>query len=292
MKRCAILLALTALCASPSFAASPAELLAASPAKDWRPLDPQNTLVMDVGGHQVIIELAPRFAPKHVANIRTLAHEGYYDGLSIVRVQDNFVTQWGDPNGDDKDKAKPLGSAQAHLPAEFSIPFKRLPLTRLADRDGWAPLTGFSEGFPVAADPKGDKAWITHCYGVVGAGRNMEIDSSTGAELYTIIGQSPRMLDLNITVVGRIVKGVEYMAALPRGTAQMGMYDKPEQLVGIKSVKLMADMPADQRPKLEILKTSSKTWKELVEMRRNPPDEFHVYKANFTNVCSLNVPTR
>ena len=292
MKRCAVLLALSALCASPSFAASPAELLAASPAKDWRPLDPQNTLVMDVGGHQVIIELAPRFAPKHVANIRTLAHEGYWDGTAVVRVQDNFVTQWGDPNEDDKEKAKPLGAAQTHLPAEFSIPFKKLPLTRLADRDGWAPLTGFSEGFPVAADPKQDKAWITHCYGVVGAGRNMEIDSSTGAELYTIIGQAPRMLDLNITVVGRIVKGIEYMAALPRGTAQMGMYDKPEQLVGIKSVKLMADLPADQRPKLEILKTSSKTWKELVEMRRNPPDEFHVYKANFTNVCSLNVPTR
>lgn len=291
-QRSAALLVLSILCALPAFAKTPAEILAESPARDWRPLDPQNTLVMDVGGHQVIIELAPRFAPKHVANIRTLAHEGYYDGLSIVRVQDNFVTQWGDPNEDDKDKAKSLGSAEKHLPAEFSIPYRKLPLTRLADRDGWAPVTGFIEGFPVAADPKQDKAWITHCYGVVGAGRNMEVDSSTGAELYTIIGQSPRMLDLNITVVGRIVKGIEYMSALPRGTAQMGMYDKPEQLVGIKSVKLMADMPADQRPKLEILKTSSKTWKELVEARRNPPDDFHVYKANFTNVCSLNVPTR
>ena len=84
-----------------------------------------------------------------------------------------------------------------------------LPLTPLTVTLYTAPLTGFSEGFPVAADPKQDKAWITHCYGVVGAGRNMEIDSSTGAELYTIIGQAPRMLDLNITVVGRIVKGIE-----------------------------------------------------------------------------------
>jgi len=294
VKRSAALLLLSAaLCAAPASAKTPAEILKDSPASDWRPLDPKNGLVMDLDGHQVIIELAPRFAPEHVANIRTLAHEGYYDNLAVVRVQDNFVTQWGDPNEDDKAKAKPLGRAQAHLPAEFSTPFKgSLPFNALADRDGWAPLTGWTEGFPVAADPKADRAWITHCYGVVGAGRNMEVDSSTGAELYAIIGQSPRMLDLNITVVGRVLKGMEYLSALPRGAAPMGMYDKPEQFVKINSVKLIADLPAEQQPKLKILKTGSKTWKEYLETRRNPPDDFHVYKANFTNVCNVTVPVR
>jgi len=292
MKRSAAVLMLTALCALPALAKTPAEILKDSPAADWRPLDPDNTLVMDVGGHQVILELAPRFAPKHVANIRTLAHEGYYDNLAVVRVQDNFVTQWGDPNEDDAAKKKPLGSAAAHLPAEFAIPYKGLAIAKLKDPDGWAPVSGWVDGFPVAADPKQDKAWLTHCYGVVGAGRDMAIDSSTGAELYAIIGQSPRMLDLNITVVGRVLKGIEYLSALPRGTAAMGMYDKPEQFVTIKSVKLATDLPADQRPKMEILKTGSKTWKEYLESRRNPPDEFHVYKANFTNVCNVNVPVR
>lgn len=292
MTRSAALLLLSALCSLPALAKSPAEILKDSPASDWRPLDPHNGLVMDVGGHQVVIELAPRFAPKHVANIRTLAHEGYYDDLAVVRVQDNFVTQWGDPHEDDPAKKKPLGSAAAHLPAEFSIPFKHLPFSKLADRDGWAPIAGWVDGFPVAADPKQDKAWLTHCYGVVGAGRDMAIDSSTGAELYAIIGQSPRMLDLNITVVGRVLKGMEYLSALPRGTAAMGMYDKPEQLMPIKSVKLIADLPPEQRPKLQILKTGSKTWKEYLETRRNPPDDFHVYKANFTNVCNVTVPVR
>ncbi len=292
MKRSATLFLLSILCALPALAKAPAEILKDSPASDWRPLDPDNTLVMDVGGHQVIFELAPRFAPKHVANIRILAHEGYFDTLAVVRVQDNFVTQWGDPNEDDPAKKKSLGSAAAHLPAEFSIPYKGLPIARLKDPDGWAPVSGWVDGFPVAADPKQDKAWITHCYGVVGAGRDMAIDSSTGAELYAIIGQSPRMLDLNITVVGRVVKGIEYLSALPRGSAAMGMYDKPEQFVTIKSVKLAADLPADQRPKMEILKTGSKTWKEYLETRRNPPDEFHVYKANFTNVCNVAVPVR
>jgi peptidylprolyl isomerase len=292
MKRACTALLLSAICALPVLAKMPAEILKDSPASDWRPLDPQNTLVMDVAGHQVILELAPTFAPKHVANIRTLAHEGYWDGLAIVRVHDNFVTQWGDPNEDNKDKVKSLGSAAKHLPAEFSIPYKGLPIAKLKDPDGWAPVSGWVDGMPVAADPKTNKAWMTHCYGVVGAGRNMELDSSTGAELYAIIGQSPRMLDLNITVVGRVLKGMEYLSALPRGDAPMGMYDTPEQMAPIKSTKLMADMPEDQRPKLEVLKTGSKTWNEYLETRRNPPDEFHVHKANFTNVCSVTVPVR
>jgi len=292
MKRTAAVLVLSALCALPALAKTPAEILKDSPATDWRPLDPDNTLVMDVGGHQVILELAPRFAPKHVANIRTLAHEGYFDNLAVVRVQDNFVTQWGDPNEDNEAKRKPLGSAKAHLPAEFAIPYKGLPIAKLKDPDGWAPVSGWVDGFPVAADPAKNKAWITHCYGVTGAGRDMAIDSSTGAELYAIIGQSPRMLDLNITVVGRVLKGMEYLSALPRGPAPMGMYDKPEQFTPIKSVKLLADLPDDQRPKMEILKTGSKTWDQYLETRRTPPDEFHVYKANFTNVCNVVVPVR
>ena len=292
MKRTTALLVLSALCALPALAKTPAEILKDSPAADWRPLDPDNTLVMDVGGHPVILELAPRFAPKHVANIRTLAHEGYFDNLAVVRVQDNFVTQWGDPNEDNEAKRKPLGSAKAHLPAEFAIPYKGLPIAKLKDPDGWAPVSGWVDGFPVAADPAKNKAWITHCYGVTGAGRDMAIDSSTGAELYAIIGQSPRMLDLNITVVGRVLKGMEYLSALPRGPAPMGMYDKPEQFTPIKSVKLLADLPDDQRPKMEILKTGSKTWDQYLETRRTPPDEFHVYKANFTNVCNVVVPVR
>jgi len=283
---------LLALCALPAMAKTPAEILKDAPASDWRPLDLNNTLLMDVGGHGVLIELAPRFAPEHAKNIRILAHEGFWDGTAIVRVQDNFVTQWGDPDADDKGNAKSLGSAAAHLPAEFSIPYAGLPIAKLPDPDGWAPVSGFVDGFPVAADPKRDMAWITHCYGVVGAGRNMEPDSSTGAELYVIIGQSPRSLDLNITVVGRVLVGMEYLSALPRGGANMGFYDKPEQRTAIGSIKLLADIPEDQRPKLQVLKTDSKSWKALVAAKRNSPSDFYRYKANFTNVCNMSVPVR
>jgi peptidylprolyl isomerase len=294
-------LALLALAAAASLAVaapkpkSSAELLAASPASDWRPLDPENTLLMDLATGQVIIELAPRFAPQHAANIRTLARGGFWDGLAILRVQDNFVTQWGDPDGDDAAKAKPLGAAKSHLPAEFSVPLaslgKAAGFSVVPDADAWAPRNGFIDGMPVSADPKAGKAWLTHCYGMVGAGRGDAPDSSTGAELYVVIGHAPRALDMNITVVGRVLKGMELLSALPRGGANMGFYDKPEQRTAIQRVRLLAEVPAAERPNLQVLKTSSATWTQLVDLRRNRGG-WYVRNPRHVDVCSLSVPTR
>lgn len=272
-----------------------AQVLERSPAKDWRPLDPQNTLLMDLAGdgsRQVIIELAPRFAPRHAANIRTLAHEGYWDGLAIMRVQDNYVTQWGDPNGEVPEKTKPLGSASPKLPAEFSVPLKGLPLVRLPDADGWAPVTGFVDGMPVAADPKTGQAWLAHCYGIVGAGRDMAKDSSNGTELYTVIGQSPRGLDLNITVVGRVLQGMQHLVALPRGTAEMGFYGPGEQRTPIQRVRLLADVPEAERPALEVLRTDSATWPALLQARRVRKEDWFVHSPHHIGLCNATVPTR
>jgi len=270
---------------------SPGDVLKASPDADWRGLDPQNTLLMELPQGRVLIELASRFAPQHAANIRALAHEGYFDDLAILRVQDNFVTQWGDPNGDDAKLAKPLGAASGHVPAEFSVPLKGLPLTRLRETDGWAPMNGFVDGFPVAADPKTGRAWLAHCYGMVGAGRAQEVDSSTGAELYAIIGQAPRALDLNITVVGRVLQGIEFLSALPRGGENMGFYDKPEQRTTIKSVHLLADLPEAERPQLQVLRTDSRTFSELLEARRHRSG-WYVHSPERVDLCSSSVPTR
>lgn len=272
------------------------EILAGSPASDWRALNPDNTLLMELASGQVIIELAPRFAPAHVANIRALARGGYWDGLAILRVQDNFVTQWGDPDGEDPAKARPLpAGANARLPAEFAVPIdnigKSAGFAKLPDVDGWAPRTGFAEGFAVAADPRTGKAWLAHCYGVVGAGRSDAVDSSNGSELYVVIGQAPRGLDLNITVVGRVLKGMELLSALPRGAAAMGFYDKPEQRTGIQRIRLLADVPPAERPALQVLKTESATWAQLLDARRYRGGWF-VHSAGHIDICSASVPTR
>src|SRR5688572_17980253 len=70
-----------------------AEILSVSKPQDWRPLDPENTLYLELPAGRVVIELAPNFAPRHVANVKTLTRERYYDGLAIIRVQDNYVAQ-------------------------------------------------------------------------------------------------------------------------------------------------------------------------------------------------------
>ena len=274
--------------------ATPADIIKQSKPADWRALDPENTLIMEVGGKTVIFELAPRFAPQHAQNIRTLARDHYFDGLAVIRVQDNFVTQWGDPVDDEKEpeKLKPLGTALAKLPAEFSVPYKGLALSPLRDKDGFAPVTGFANGIPVAADPARNRAWIPHCYGVIGAGRGGAVDSSNGSSLYVIIGQAPRALDLNITVVGRVIKGMEHLSALPRGSAAMGFYETPEQRTPIQTVRLLADLPEAQRPQLEVLRTDTATWNTLIESRRHATGDWYVHSAEHINVCNISVPTR
>ncbi len=295
-----LLVSLLALLAAPVAGAVPpprtsqADIIKQSAPADWRRLDPENTLVMEINGQQVILELAPRFAPKHAANIRTLAREGYYTGSAVVRVQDNYVTQWADPADDEKekDKLKPLGTALASLPAEFSIPFKGLPLTRFTDPDGWAPVSGFVDGLPVAADPRKNMAWLAHCYGMVGAARGTPPNSSNGTSLYAINGQAPRALDLNITVVGRVVKGMDVLSSLPRGPGPMGFYDKPEHYVPITRARLLADIPLAEQPALEIMRTDTATWRTLVEASRHAIGGWAVRSALHSNICNRSVPTR
>ena len=111
------------------------ELLDASNPTDWRTLDPADTLYLELASGRVVIELAPEFAPEHVGNIRTLAREGYWNGLSINRSQDNFVVQWGDP-AEEGQPRRPLGKAKTHLPAEFERDAAGLDFHALPDKDG------------------------------------------------------------------------------------------------------------------------------------------------------------
>jgi len=267
-----------------------AEILEASTAADWRTPDPDNLLVLDLPGGRAVIELAPYFAPEHVANIRTLAREGYWNGLSINRSQDNFVVQWGDP-AEDPAQAKPLGSAKAKLPAEFArAGYDKTAFHPVQDRDGWSKRAGFVQGFPAATDRK--RTWLAHCYGTLGAGRGNEPDSSNGTELYVVTGQSPRQLDLNITTVGRVLQGMEHLSVLPRGTGPLGFYEKPEQRTPIVRLALASALPDAERPRLEVLRTDTATFDALVEARRNRSDDWYLHKAGHIDLCNIPVPVR
>ena len=298
--------ALLALCCAFAFhatfaadAAKPApkfksaqEILDAAPASAWRDLDPNNTLYLELATGRVIIELAPQFAPQHVANIRAIAKGHWWDGLAIVRSQDNFVVQWGDPDGDNEKAKGPPPGVKLHLPAEFSTSSRGLAFHVLKDSDGYAPVVGFVDGLPAGRDPKTGKAWLAHCYGVVGAGRGDAPDSSTGAELYVVTGQAPRQLDLNITTVGRVVQGMELLSVLPRGTGPLGFYEKPGQRVPIKSIRLAADVPEAQRTPLQVIRTDTPTWDAAVEARRNRRDGWYVHPAGHIDLCNVPIAAR
>ena len=294
------LIAATLFCPGPGIAAAPsapakataaptlAQVLDASNAADWRPLDPQNTLYVELPGGRVVIELAPGYAPHHVANIKALVAEKYFDGLAIVRSQDNYVAQWGDP-----DESRKVQHAQAHLPAEFS---RRIDparaFYRLPDRDTYAPQTGLSDGFPVARDPAEGRTWMTHCYGMVGAGRDNASDSGGGTELYVVTGHAPRHLDRNVTLVGRVVQGMPLLSTLPRGTGALGFYEKPEQRVPITAVRLAAEVAASERSDLEVLRTDSATFRAVVQAQRFRGGEWYKYTAGHIEVCNVPIPVR
>lgn len=289
-----------AVAAAPASAHEPAkpkvrsakEIIDTAPADAWRTLDPANTLYMELPGGRVVIELAPGFAPQHVANIRAMARAGFWDGLSIYRAQDNFVVQFGDPDADDKAKARPLpAGARDRLPAEFTRrdtpAFDRLP-----DVDGWAPQVGFVDGFPAARDPKSGQAWMAHCYGMLGAGRNNAPDSSVGAELYVVIGQAPRALDRQLSAVGRVVKGMDLLSAIPRGPDPMGFYDDPRQRTPIASIRLASEVPEGERTPLQLLRTDSQAFRDATEARRNRVDDFYSIPAGHIDLCNVPLPVR
>jgi peptidylprolyl isomerase len=77
--------------------------------------DPQNTLVIELKTGKVLIKLRPDLAPKHVERAKTLAKQGFYDGIKFHRVIDGFMAQTGDPTGTGSG-----GSKLPDLPAEFT----------------------------------------------------------------------------------------------------------------------------------------------------------------------------
>lgn len=269
------------------------EILAASDPAEWRTPDPQQTLYLELPVGRVVIELAPAFAPVHVANIKALVAERYFDGLAILRAQDNFVVQWGDPAGDDPAQARGVGKAQRTLPGEFTRPWQdSLPFTRLPDADGYAPEVGFSDGLPVGRDPAARTIWPAHCYGTLGVGRGNASDSGGGTELYVVTGHAPRQLDRNITVAGRVIAGMELLSALPRGPAPMGFYVEPAQRTVISAIRLAAEVPPAERTAIELLRTDSLSFRALIEARRNRRDDWYLVPAGYIDLCNVPLPAR
>jgi len=125
-----------------------------------------------------------------------------------------------------------------------------------------------------------------------GVGRDLAADSGNGAELYVVIGHSPRHLDRNVALIGRVVKGIELLSSLPRGSGDMGFYARNEHPIAIQTIRVAADLPVEQRTPLELLRTDTPVFTALVESRRNRPEPFFKRQAQHIELCNVPLPVR
>ena len=283
----ALLLPLLAGAAPTPAAPTPSDIVTGAPAGAWISVPAADLLVIDLdGGQRVVIALAPAFAPVHVANIKALARSGWFAGITVNRVQDNYVTQWGDAT---EQKPLPAGVI-ASPPAEYARPLAGLGFRAMGYRDAYAAETGHAGGWPVARE--GGLAWLPHCYGMVGVGRNLAPDTGTGAELYAVIGHGPRHLDRNIATVGRVLAGIEALSALPRGSEALGFYKEGVARPAIVRARIAVDMPVSERPAFEVMRSDAPEFAAWVKARANRKDDFFIRPAGGLDICNALPPVR
>ncbi|PCK30957.1 peptidylprolyl isomerase [Pseudoalteromonas piscicida] len=279
MKKALLLIALAAtssLVFAKPYAKSPSEVLAAAEPKDWQQLDPENILKIDLQTGPVYVALNPELAPNHVANIKALAREGFYNNLSMYRFVENFVAQGGDMS----DKKVPQKGKKA-VAAEFYYPTDtKLAITPINAVDGYAPRTGFRNGFAVAQNEAGTKTWMTHCVGAFAMARTNEVNSG-GTEFYITLTPQ-RYLDKNTTVFGQLLAGMEHVQHLDRAPTKGQAYNV------INAVSVLADIQG--APSFKRLKTETPIFSALIAARKNRAGDWFVDTPDHTDVCSVPVP--
>jgi len=267
---------------------TPYEIADEAPNADWRNLDPDNTLYLELETGLVVIELAPKFAPGHVTNTKALVRSGVFDNTSFYRVIDGFVAQGGPADVEALGAPK---SGSLSIPGEMTLRTSEpMEFTRMKMRDGYAGDTGFVDGFAAGRTKNKKTNWLLHCYGALGMGRDNAADSG-GTELYVVIGHSQRYLDRNTTVFGRVIDGMDKIQALHRSTNVAGAVDVSGKNK-ILSIRVASDIPSRNRVPLQVMKTDSTSFRALIKSRKNRKNEWFIYQHNYMDACGIPVPVR
>jgi len=261
---------------------APAPSPAPAPATDdWRTIAPENLLVIDTSKGRVLVELEPRAAPRHIERIRTLADQGFYDGLKFHRVLTGFMAQTGDPLGTGAG-----GSDLPDLAAEFT--FRRGRDAGFAAIEGGAPtgLVGLVGTLPVQTQPDAQMmvtadfrtdAGGLFCGGVAGMARSAAPDS--GNSQFFLMMAPNAVLNGNYTAFGRIVSGLEVVGRLRPGpeSADGAVTDNPDTMTRVRTA---AALPGSERPAVRVLDARSAAFQaRLVEVRAARGSAFTVCDA-------------
>lgn len=255
--------------------------------EQWRTLDINNTVLLTLPHGKVVIELAPQFSPKHVEQFSGLVKKSFYDGTKFYRVIDGFVAQAGPKEGSDKDKSVSVLAIEGQFPTDNKWSF-----TQVQNNDLFAAITGFKDGFALASNNNGS-AWLTHCPGTLAMARGNEAGSAS-SHFYFVIGQAPRYLDKIMTIFGRVVYGMEHIQAIKRTSVIEGEYavDSREQ-TPIISIKLMVDVPLNERIIIDVENTESTGFaKRLIKRRARENAFFYQKPPSVLDVCQVPIRSR
>ncbi len=257
-------------------AAAGASAAAPAPA-DWRTPDPANVLVIDTTKGRIVVEMVPEMAPAHVAQVRALAHQGFYDGLAFFRVLDRFMAQTGDPDdrGDGKSTLPDLKS-EFSLRRDMATPFVTVarPMGLQVGFIGTLPVVSQADAFMVVTQDHKAAAWATYCPGVVGMGRDDSPDSANSQ--FFLMRDAYPSLDKRYTAWGRVLSGLDVVRAIKTGEP----VKDPDRML---SVRVLADLPEATRPKVRVIDPGGPAFAALVKKVRAARG------ADFS-VCDIDLP--
>jgi len=269
---------------------SPNDAITAAAPADWADIDPADIILFEFdGGRSVVVQLAPQFAPDHVANIKQIVRSGHWGKATIYRVADNWVTQWG-AGEDEQEKSPPLPKGVKEQPdEEYSRSADGLSILPSGSVDPYSQMSGFALNWPIAMHADG-RVNLAFCYGTVGVARGPAPDTGAGSELFAMIGAASRRLDRNFAAVGRVLSGMEHLSALPRGTEPLGFYGPKQTKIPLRSVRIGSDLPAAQRPRFQVLKQSSRAFADYLELASHRRD--YGFGSAGAALCGVPVPVR
>ena len=278
-----------AAAAVPAAATMTAGFLA--PDSAWRTVDPENLMLIDTEYGMIGVELYPEIAPKHVAQIKTLTRQNFYDFITFHRVIEGFMNQTGDPKGD--------GTGDSSLPdIEGEFTFRRPP-SMAVELIGAQPVdprspskgevgVGFYKGLPVATQPS-SQAMLTkdgkvdafglHCKGVTSMARSQNPNS--GNSQFFLMRDTASHLDTQYSIWGNTVMGHKLLTKIKVGNAGENGF-VPDAM---KTVRIAADLPEAERPVVQVLKVASPAFDQYMATLKKPD-------GTYPEVCDVSVPTR
>ncbi|MBU1384815.1 MAG: peptidylprolyl isomerase [Alphaproteobacteria bacterium] len=231
-------------------AAAPA--VAQTPSPDWRTVAPENLLVIDTAKGRILVEMEPRMAPLSVERVRTLADQGFYDGLKFHRVIPNFMAQTGDPLGTGQG-----GSELPDLAGEFEFrrgrdagftPVESTPRGRAGLIGSMPVVTQPDAQMMVTADFKAGAQGL-FCPGVAGMARANSPDSAN-SQFFLMTGPKDSLNGV-YTPFGRVLAGYDVVRALEPGVeAENGQVANPDIMTRARTASAL---PEGERPVVRVM---------------------------------------